>query len=813
MSSLWWDIRYAIRLWGRSPGSIVIVVLTLALGIGANTTMFSVVNATVLRPLPFPDPDRLQTVWNSSVQDPTDINIVSFPNYRDWIARNRSFESLALFDSSGRGYNLTGGGEPEQVSGVRVSASFFHVLGVEPMLGRTFRPDEEAPGKDHVVVLSHGLWTRRYGADRSLVGRTIPIDGTAYTVVGVMPASFSFQFWSGERQLWVPAGWTAGDQDRGSNSFICIGRLRNGVRLESAQAEMDTIGRALARAYPEANAGQTVRVIPVTTYGAQRLRPVMFALLGTVAFVLLIACVNVANLMLARSAARQTELAIRRAIGAGQGRITRQLLTESVLLALTGGAAGIVLAAWGVTALPAVLPMLRGIPLRPVDQIPIDLPVLAFTFAVATATGILSGLAPVATASRSSMVDPLKDGGRHTASRARTRLRYSLVSAEVALTLVVLACAGMMIASVARLLGVDPGLDTRNVLAMWMSQPQEDLYYGPPVHTWFCQSLEQQVGSVPGVLSVSAISHLPLSGGSAGRSVGVEGRPDPGPEKRPGGRYGVVCPGLLKTLGIPLLAGRDFTNRDVVGAPGVVLINDAMARALWPGEAAVGKRFKIGAVGSEAPFLTVVGVFRSFRHEGLDDEMRPMFFRPFAQAGWPLLAIVVKTAAAPAAFLTPVKKALAIIEPTQPVSDASTMDEVLAGSTAPRRYPMLLLTAFALLALVLAAVGIAGVVGYTVAQRSQEIGVRMALGAQRRDVLRLVVGQSMVWMGAGLGVGLAAAIVVARFMGSLLFNVSPTDPTVLAAASVMLAAVAGGASAIPARRAAAVDPLRALRYE
>ncbi len=366
MSSVWSDVRYAIRLWGRNPGFTAVAILTLALGIGANTTMFSVVNATVFQPLPFPDAQRLQTLWKAGT-DPGDLNITSLPNYRDWVAQNHVFESLALFDSSGRGYNLTSNGEPEQVSGLRVTASFFKVLGVRPMLGRTFREEEEEPGKAQVVVLSHGLWTRRYGSDRRIVGKTIQIDSAPYTVIGVMPESFTFQFWSNPRQLWVPAGWTVGDQDRGSNSFLCIGRLKPRVTLETARAEMDTIGKSLARAYPESNAGNTVRVIPVDQYGTERLRPAMFALLGVVGFVLLIACVNVANLMLARAATRQTELAIRSAIGAGQGRIVRQLLTESVLLAAAGGIAGLVLAAWGAGALPALLPNLQSLPMRPVE--------------------------------------------------------------------------------------------------------------------------------------------------------------------------------------------------------------------------------------------------------------------------------------------------------------------------------------------------------------------------------------------------------------------------------------------------------------
>jgi predicted permease len=810
MSGMWADVRYAVRLWMRNPGFAGAAVLTLTLGIGANTTMFSLVNLTLFTPLAFPEPDRLQSVWQGRVEDPSSLNIVSLPNYRDWVAQNRSFQDLALFDSAGRGYNLTGAGEPEQVSGVRVTASFFRVLGVEPMLGRTFRPEEETPGRDRVVVLSHGLWTRRYAADPSIVGKTTQIDSAAYTVVGVMPASFRFQFWSDARQLWVPAGWTRGDEERGSNSFICIARLREGVTLDAAGAEMDTIGRRLARAYPS-NAGLTVRVVPVQEYGAQGLRAAMFAMFGVVTFVLLIACVNVANLMLARTAARQGELAIRSAIGAGRARLVQQLVTESVLLSLVGGVCGLVLAGWATSALPALLPALQTVPLRPLERIDLDLRVLGFTAAVSIACGILSALAPALTMGRRGLAEPLKGAGRSTGGGHR--VRYGLVAAEVALTLVVLAGAGMMIASVARLLGVDPGLNPSRVLVMVMSLPQEDLYYGPPTHAMFCRDLAQRVGIVPGVQSVSAIAHLPLSGAGAGRSVGVEGRPDPGPERRPGAGYSVVCPGLARTLGIPLLQGRDFTDRDVVGAPGVVIVNETMARRLWPGEDAVGKRFKIGAADSNAPWLTVVGVIRDFRHSGLAADVEPLFFRPYMQAAWPSMSILTKTASAPAGFIAPVKKALAEIEPAQPVSWIKTMDEVLSGSVASRRYPMVLLSVFALIALVLAAVGIAGVVAYTVVQRSQEIGVRMALGAQSRHVLRLVVGQSMAWMLGGLAGGLLASFGLLRLLGSLLYNVTPTDPVVMASVSAIVAAVTLGASVIPAGRATRVDPLQALRAE
>jgi putative ABC transport system permease protein len=807
------DVRYALRQLRHSPGFTAVAVLTLALGVGANAAMFSVVYSTLLRPLPFPEADRLVTVWKGQIDDPARTNITSLPVFRDWAQRSDIFESLSLFGSGASGYNLTGGAEPEQASGNRVTASFFTVLGIPPLLGRTFLPEEEEPGRDDVVVLSHGLWTRRYGADRSLVGRAITVDGRPRTVVGVMPPQFTFQFWSGPQQLWVPAGWTENDRGRNSNSFVAIGRLRRGVNLGAARAEMDAIGRALAQEYPE-DVGLTARVVPVSEYGLQDLRRSLFAMLGVVGFVLLIACVNVANLSLARSVARQRELAIRSALGAGKGRIVRQLLTENAVLALLGGVAGLVLAFWATRMLGQLLPdNLRFVPFRPVDRIGIGGSVLAFGFAITCLTGLLFGLIPALATRRGPESDALKERGRGTAAGGRGRLRYLLVASEMALTVLVLAGAGLMITSVKRLLVVDAGFDPRNVLVMQMAVPQEEAYVGPAGNPRFCQDLDESVGRLPGVVSVSSIAHLPLGGGSAGRVLTIEGRPDPGRRNTPAADYSVACPHALATLGIGLLAGRDFDARDSVEAPGVVLVNRSLVRRFWPGEEAVGKRFRLGAFADRSPWLTVVGVYQDVRHFGLDREPRAAFLRPYTQAAWPDVSIVVRSVSAPSLLVEPVKKALSVIAPLQPVSDVRTMEEVVGASVSSRRFPMLLLSAFALLALALAGVGIGGVVGYSVAQRRQEIGLRMALGAQGRDVLRLVVGQGLSWTAAGLLAGLAASFGLLRFLRTLLYGVEPTDPGVLASVSLLLVGVAALASYLPARRATRVDPVEALRIE
>jgi putative ABC transport system permease protein len=552
----------------------------------------------------------------------------------------------------------------------------------------------------------------------------------------------------------------------------------------------------------------------VSELGLDGARATLYALLSVVGFVLLIACVNVANLMLARAATRNREMAIRRALGAGRARLVRQLLTESLLLACVGGTCGLLLALAGTSLFLGILPAyITRVPMRSVNGAGINATVLLFTSGVSMLCGVLFGLAPALASFRSAdLNNPLKEQARGSTS-GKSRLRYGLVASEVALTLVVLAGAGAMIVSVARLLGVDPGLDPRNVLTMNMSAPQANLYYSPPDNLRFCDDLDQQVGAVPGILSVSLIAHLPLGGGNAGRGLTFEGRPDPGPKNQQGASYSVACPNILRTLGIPLIAGREFNSRDTVSSPGVALINEAMAKRFWPGEDAIGKRFLIGPYGAKEPWITVVGVFKNVRHNGLDVDPRQQFYRPYNQAGWPFFTIVAKTASTPAAFVAPIKAALARIEPNHPVSGVRTMEEVVGGSVSSRRFPMLLLSGFALLALVLAGVGIAGVVGYSVIQRTQEIGVRMALGAQTGDVLRLVLGHSLSWTLIGVGVGIVGSFGLMQLLGSMLFGVKPTDPIVLGAVSALLIAVASGASYVPARRAMRVDPVSALRGE
>jgi len=812
MGTFFQDARYGVRNLARNPGFALVAMLTLALGIGANTTIFSFINNTLLKPLPFPDADRIVLVFDSFGRGPDDWTIVSAPDFWDFEKRARSFERIAIFDSAGRGYNLSASGnarDAEQVSGLRVSSGFFDVLGVKPILGRTFLKEEETLGKDHEVVLSYGLWQRRYGADPSLLGKSIRIDGEDFTVVGVMPREFEWQFWSNQRQLWVPVGYTKTDFGRGDRSFLSIARMKPGVTVAQAKAEMEAVGTRVGEENPVEDPNMSATVMPLSTFGMQGIRTTMLTLLAAVAFVLLIACVNVANLLLARGAARRKEFAVRRALGAAGGRIARQLLTESLLLGFAGGAAGLALASWSTRLLFHIM-NLRGLPLRPVHSIPMDGRVFAFALLISLLTGILFGLAPAISVWRGDVNETLKEGGRGSTSGGGNRLRHALVACEVALALMVLYGAGLMIKSMARLLGVDPGLNPKNVLTMTMTLPQEEIYVGPPDLPRFRQNLTDHAGAIPGVVAVGAVGHLPFNG-NAGRGFQVEGRAPADPGKMPGANYSVACPGYFRAMGIPIVKGREFTAQDTLNAPGAIVINERMARVIWPNEDPIGRAIRLG--GANGPRLVVVGVSGDVHIQGLDVPVRAQFFRPYMQAGWPIMNVVVRTIATPAAFTEPVKRALAEFLPDRPPTDPITMEEVVEMSTGSRSFPMLLLSGFSVIALMLAAVGIVGVVGHSVTQRTNEIGIRMALGAGTMDVLRLMVNSSMGWVLAGLAAGAAGSIALTRLVAGMLFEVRPLDPVVLGGVAVLLALVALAASYVPARRALNIDPMTALRCD
>jgi putative ABC transport system permease protein len=806
------DIAYGFRVLRKDPGFTIVAILTLALGVGANAAIFSVMNTVLLKPLPYPNADRIVTLWEVPVRDPENLNITSRPNFRDWQRSARSFESMAIFDSAGKGYNLSGDGETDVVSGVRVSAQFFDVLGVKPLLGRTFFAEEEITGKDHEVVLAYGLWKRRYHADPSILGKTIRMDKESYTVIGVMPPDFQFKFWSSSRQLWVPGGYTENDEDRGSHSFLSIARLKPDVTFEQAREEMAIIGATLARQYPQKNANGSATAVPADRIGIKGIQATLVTLLIVVGLVLLIACGNVANLTLARTAARQKELAIRQAIGASPRRIARQLLTESVMLAMAGGTAGLLVAMAVLHLAEKVLAdFLMFLPFRQVTDIPIDLKVFLFCLGVSCLTGILFGLAPVVNL-RLEVNEPLKEEGRTSTQHSGGRLRSILVAAEIALSLVVLAGAGLMLESMARILRVDPGFDPNNVLVLHMAVPQVELYVGPPGLPRFCQDVDEHISAIPGVLSVGAVSHLPMQGG-AGRAFNIEGAPDPGVANQPGAAYSVACPGYFRTMSIPMLQGREFTHQDTLTSQQVVIINEEMAHKFWKDKNPLGARFKIGMYNSTDPWMTVVGVAKNTRKNGLDQDYNPEFFRPYTQAGWPTMTLLVRTITAPASFEAPVKEALKAIDPDRTASDSETLAGVVHDSVNSRRLPMILLVSFAVLGVVLAAVGIYGVVNYGVTQRTGEIGVRMALGAQPAHILRMVVGASMKWAALGIVLGILGAFFATRLMTDMLYGVQPGDPLMLVCVAFLLVFVALIASGIPARRATQVDPMIALRRD
>jgi putative ABC transport system permease protein len=767
LTSLAADIRYGFRTLLRQPGFLVAAVLTLALGVGANTTIFSVFNATILKPLPFPDSDRLVLVWETFGAGPGNENILSAPNFWDFQRQTHSFDQIAIFGSGG-GYNLSASGqEPEQVPGLRVSAGFFPILKAIPMLGRTFTTEEELLSRSREVVLSYGLWKSRYGSDATIVGRPIKVDGEDYTVVGVMPREFTWQFEGGPIQLWVPMGYTKTDYLRFSNSFRSIARLKPSVTLAQARTEMAAVAERIAKQYPNDDSGMSGTVQPLGEYGLESLRHTMFTLLGAVGFVLLIACVNVANLMLARGASRQKEFAIRRALGAPAWRIARQLLTESLLLAVLGGAAGVLLATWSSRLLFRVLGPDMQLPMRQVDSVPLDGHVLAFALFLSCLTGIVFGLAPVLGALRSGVNEPLKDGGRESTDGRSGRLRHALVASEVALALVVLSGAGLMIKSAARLLGVDSGLKPDNLLTLTLSVPQDDTFNGPPALPRFCRDLNEHVGALPGVISSSAVAMLPF-GGNANRGFQIEGRPPADPEHMPGANYNLACPDYFRTMGIPILKGREFNHQDALGTPEVIVMNETMAREFWPTEDPIGKSIRLG--GSDGPRLTIVGVSANVHYQGLDAPVRSQFIRPYTQAAWPMMNVVVRTVNTPLAFAVPVKKAMREFLPDRPVSNVDTMENVVRNSIGSRRVPMLLLSAFSVVALLLASVGIMGVVSYSVTQRTQEIGLRIALGARGTDVFSLVLRGSMKWVLAGLALGLAGSAGMSRVLGTLLYG-------------------------------------------
>ena len=809
MDTLLQDIRYAVRMLLKKPGFTAVAVLTLALGIGANTAIFTVVDAALLRSLPYKEPDRLVHLWETNQQQEFHQREASYPDYLTWREQNHSFDQMAGYSRGS--FTLTGREAPERIQGAAVTSYFFSTLGVEAIYGRTFYPDEDKPGAENSVILSHGLWERRFGGDASIVGQSITLAGRPFTVIGILPPNFKFAL-AGESELWVALHPSPMQVERRYMHWLnVIARLKPGVSPEQARSDMKAVAGRIADEDQQYHAGSDIAVVELQEQVVGSVKPVLIVLLAAVGFVLLIACANVANLLLARSAARQKEMAIRTALGASRSRVIRQLLTESLLLALLGGACGLFVAAWGVELLVAAIPrsILDSMPY--LDNLTIDTGVLGFTCAVTLATGLVFGLVPALQASRPGIQETLKDGSRSSTDTARHRVRNILVVSEIALALVLLVGAGLMLKSLLRLLEVDTGFDSRNLLTMQLALPASR-YSEAETRAAFHQQLLTRIESLPGVKGAATVSVLPLVGGDTG-GFNIEGEPVLGPGEKRESNLRTVSTGYFKVMGIPLIKGRYFTDYDNRTAPNVVIINQTLADRFFPGQEPVGKRI-IFTFGQPAPWQ-IVGVVGDEKVVSLDARTTPVIYAPYLIDLDSMMGVVVRADSDPDTLATAVRGEVAALDRDLPVYGFKTMDRMIAEtpSTFLRRYPALLIGVFAVVAAALAVIGIYGVVSYSVTQRTHEIGIRMALGASKRDILKLVVGQAAGLMIAGVGGGLIAAFAVTRLMASLLYEVSATDLMTFASVSVLLAAVALLASYIPARRAAKVDPMVALRYE
>jgi putative ABC transport system permease protein len=809
MTTLLQDVRYAVRTLLKSPGFTLVAVVALALGIGANTAIFSVVKAVLLSPLPYPEPERL--VWVREINPGADImdEPASAPNFNDWRTQGRSFDGMAAFANAG-GTITDGDREPERVPAMATSANFFQIVGVAPALGRGFLPEEEAAGKNRVVVLSHGLWQRRFGARPDVLGQQITISGNPHTVVGVAAPGFKTPV-SGPKppELWFPLAFNFDESRRRSDFLSVVGRLKPGATVEQARAELEGIAARLAAERPSTNAGWSVKVEPLHERVVGNVRQALWVLMGVVGFLLLISCANVANLLLARAAGRRQEIAVRTALGARRGRLVRQFLTESLLLGLAGGGLGLVLAAWGVEVLVALSP--GNIPR--LEEVGLDARVLAFTFGVSALTGVLFGLLPALSASKADVSVSLKEGGSRgsTAGAGARRLRATLVVAEIAITVVLLAGAGLMVRSFMAIQSVDPGFRPERVLTFDFALPAAK-YKEDPQIVGFAEQLTARAAALPGVERAALVDALPLSGGGSVLAFVIEGRPPLPPEQVQDAQVFVVTPDYFEVLGIGHVRGERLTERHREGTPDVAVINEAMARRFWPGEDPVGKRLNLGNP-ENTPWVTVIGIVRDTRHSGLDKEPYPQMYGPAAQFPRRAMTLVARTSGDPTGLAPALRRELAAIDPDLPLYNVRTMEQVMSDSISRRRFQMVLIAAFAGVGLLLAAVGIYGVISYSVAQRRHEIGVRMALGARAADILKLVVGQGLGLTLAGVGVGLAGAFALTRVLASLLYGVTATDPLTFACVALALLGVALLACLLPARRATKVDPMVALRYE
>ena len=804
------DLRFAIRAFAKAPGFSLAALVTLAFGIGSTTAIFSVVRAVLLRPLPYPNPKQIVLVWSENPARKWVTNPVYPEDYLAWRDQSRSFSVLSAFND--HSYNLAANGEPVEVPGLRVSANLFSLVGVEPELGRVFTVEEDRPGAAHVVVLSHAMWVERYGKDPQILGKQINLNGESYTVTGVMPARFSFPppwNWDFKAELWVPLALpTAGDRSEGHNLLV-IGRLKPQVTIAHAQAEMTGLAGRLAAAYPNYDAGWTATVVDFHEQLVGDLRPALLVLMAGVVMLLLIACANVANLVLARALKRQRELAIRIAVGAGRGRLIAQFLTESLLLALAGAVLGTALAIWGIPVL--------SLAYRQHDLVAtasMDWQVLGFTLLVAIATGVVFGLAPVWLTRKQSLGESLKEGARAASeSRRNRRSRGALVVSEFAMALVLLTASGLLLRSFVRLSQVSPGFEPRHVLTVEIPLVGSQ-YANDAQKARFFDELLPRIQALPGVEAASISTTVPLQG-RMGMLFVTEENPSPPLEESPEANYQAIAADYFRAMGIPLLRGRVFNAQDTRDAPPVVIINENLARMYWPNKDPIGRHIRIEPDSGSPPWRTIVGVVGNVHAQFLDAGYDRETFVPYSQYPWMSSprVLVIKTAPNPAALVSSVRRTVAQVDNAQPIGEVETMDDIVARSVADRTFSMILLGAFAVVALVLASIGIYSVMAYSVSQRTREISIRLTLGARPTDVLHLVISQGTRLALIGVAVGLGAALLLTRMMTSLLFAVSASDPATYLAVALLLAGVAVAACWAPARRAMRVDPIVTLRYE
>jgi putative ABC transport system permease protein len=813
MNTLLQDIRFGLRMLLKSPSISIVATVALALGIGANTAIFSVVNAVLLRPLPFPEPESLVSIFETNTQRGLQRGSHSYPNFLDLRAQNTTLERVCSYH--GADYVMTGRGEPARLQGLVATADLFPLLGVAPALGRTFHPDEDKPSGSRVVILSHALFQKRFNSDPSILNQAITLEGRSFTVVGVMPPGFEFPIQNDPVELWTTiAGDASGDEPvtgmRGAHFLRVIGRLKPGVTSEQAQAELTTIATRLEQQYPDTNTHAGLRLDSALTALVGDVRPTLLIMLGAVACVLLIACANVANLLLARATSRHKEMAIRTALGASRMRVVRQLLTESVLLSLLGGAVGLLLAVWWSDLLVA----LGKDDIPRAVQVGMDWRVLGFTLGLSLLTGVIFGLAPAFHSSKSELVETLKEGGRGTSEGARrNRVRNVLVVSELAIAVVLLVGAGLLIKSLWRLRNVNSGLQPENILTFNVGLPE--IKYNSERQGRFFVDLKSRLESMPGVQSASTIFPLPLSGDRFSISFDIEERPVP-PKDQPSADLFSTGVGYFRVMGIPVIKGRDFDDRDKHGSTPVLIITETFARQHFPNEDPIGKRIRPGIAtyeGERSTMREIVGVVGDVRNRTLNTEPKAAYYMPQAQLPFSQMVAVVKTVNDPHSLISGVTKEAAAMDPDIPLFGVKSMEDYLSTSVAAPRFNTTLLSIFAAVALVLTVVGLYGVMSYSVAQRTNEIGIRLALGAQSRDVLMMIVKQGSTLILLGLAIGLLGAFALMRLIASLLFGVTAKDPFTFVAVAALLALVALLACYVPAWRATKVDPMEALRCE